>query len=68
MGDESGPVHQNPHLTVHFMGNFGELPGQLRGNQLMGGHLAAVEALQPPYLLVLQSGKIAKRPVNGCSF
>ena len=68
VGHHPGPVHQDPYLAVHFPGDFGELAGQLRGDQFMGGHLAAVEALQPLGLLVLQSGEIAKRPVDNGSF
>jgi hypothetical protein len=33
----------------------------------MGGHLAAVEALQPPGLVVLQAGEIAEGSVYVCS-
>ena len=68
VGHHPGPVHQDPHLAVHFPGDVGQLAGQLRGDQFMGGHLAAVEALQPLGLLVLQSGEIAKRPVDNGSF
>jgi hypothetical protein len=68
VGDNPGPVHQDPHLAAHLPGNFGKLAGQFRGDQFPGGHLAAVEALQPPGLVVLQSGEITKRPVDVCSF
>jgi len=53
MGHHPRPVYQDPRLAMHFMGNLGELAGQFRADQLMGGHLAAVEALQPPGLVVL---------------
>ena len=52
VGYHAGPVHQDPHLTVHFPGNFGQLPGQLRGDQFPGRHLAAVEPFQATALVV----------------
>jgi hypothetical protein len=38
---------------VQFMGNLGQLPGQLRGEQIRGRRLAAVQPLQRPVLLGL---------------
>ena len=68
VGDHPGPIHQDPHLAAQFPGDFGQLAGQLRGDQFTGGHLAAVEALQPLGLLALKTGEIAKWPVDDGSF
>ena len=38
-------VHQDPDLPADIGGNLGQLPGQLRGKQFGGRHLAAIQAL-----------------------
>ena len=44
-------VHQDADLPADLGGNLGQLPGQLRGNHLGRGHLAAIQALQGPGLM-----------------
>jgi len=51
VGDRAGPIHQDSYLAVYFPGDFGQLPGQLRGDQFTRRYLAAVEPLQPLGLL-----------------
>jgi hypothetical protein len=40
------------------------LPGQLRGEQILGGHFAAVEPLQLPVLLGLEAREITQGTVD----
>ncbi len=51
VGDQPLAVQEHPHLAVQVLGEFRQLPGQFRGEQLGGRHLAAVEPLQLPELL-----------------
>ena len=51
VGHHALAIHQDPDLPADLGGNFGQLPGQLRSNQLGRRHLAAVQALQGPGLM-----------------
>ncbi len=43
VGDESLAVQQHSHLAVQVLGDFRQLPGQLRGQEFRRRHPAAVQ-------------------------
>ncbi len=57
--DDPEAVHEDPDLAGDFVGDEGEFPPQLGGDELTGWYFAAVEPLEGPYLLGLQAGQTA---------
>ena len=49
---------------MQIKGDLGQLPGQLWGEQIPGGHLAAVEPLQLPVVLGLEAREITQGAVD----
>ena len=57
-------VDDDPDLTPDLMGELGEVPGQFRGNDLLWGNPAVVDALQGLYLARPQTVGVAIYSLN----